>query len=30
MECEKTGIPLNEFIALSLEAMTGVAAEIGL
>ncbi|MDM8552305.1 HDIG domain-containing protein [Desulfobacterales bacterium HSG2] len=30
MECEKTGIPLNEFVALSLEAMSGIAKELGL
>ena len=30
MECEKVGIPLDEFVVLSLYAMTGVAAEIGL
>jgi len=30
MECEKVGIPLNEFVTLSLEAMKGIAEEIGL
>jgi uncharacterized protein len=30
MECEKIGIPLPEFASLSIEAMTGVADEIGL
>lgn len=30
MECEKAGIPLNEFVSLSLEAMKGVAEELGL
>jgi predicted hydrolase (HD superfamily) len=30
MECEKMGMPLNEFVALSLEAMAGIAEEIGL
>jgi putative nucleotidyltransferase with HDIG domain len=30
MECEKTGIPLEEFVEISLNAMKGVAAEIGL
>jgi putative nucleotidyltransferase with HDIG domain len=30
MECEKMGLPLNDFVALSLEAMTGVAHELGL
>ena len=30
MECEKMGLPLNEFVALSLEAMAGVADELGL
>lgn len=30
MECEKTGIPLDEFAALSVEAMRGVSNEIGL
>jgi uncharacterized protein len=30
MECEKTGIPLPDFAALSIEAMAGVADEIGL
>ncbi|MBW1835971.1 MAG: HDIG domain-containing protein [Deltaproteobacteria bacterium] len=29
-ECEKIGIPLNEFVALSLEAMKTIADEIGL
>ncbi len=30
MECEKIGIPLPEFAAMSIEAMAGVADEIGL
>ncbi|MBM4371049.1 MAG: HDIG domain-containing protein [Deltaproteobacteria bacterium] len=30
MKCEALGIPLPEFIELSLEAMRGVAADIGL
>ena len=30
MFCEKIGIPLDEFIVLSLEAMTSVADELGL
>jgi uncharacterized protein len=30
MECEKIGIPLPEFAALSLEAMKGVADQLGL
>jgi len=30
MECEKAGIPLDAFVALSLEAISGVAEEIGL
>jgi len=30
MECEKAGISLNEFVSLSLEAMTEIAEEIGL
>jgi len=30
MECEKAGIPLQEFIEISLDAMKGVTAEIGL
>lgn len=30
MECEKIGIPLNEFVMLSLGAMTEIADEIGL
>ncbi|MCP4105453.1 MAG: hypothetical protein GY749_07945 [Desulfobacteraceae bacterium] len=29
-ECEKIGIPLNEFVAVSLKAMSGIAEEIGL
>ena len=29
-ECERIGIPLDDFIALSLEAMQGVAADLGL
>ncbi len=30
MDCEKIGIPLDEFLALSVRAMRGVAAELGL
>ena len=30
LECEKTGIPLPEFAAMSIQAMAGVADEIGL
>jgi putative nucleotidyltransferase with HDIG domain len=30
MECEKAGMPLNEFVTLSLGAMSEVAGEIGL
>jgi putative nucleotidyltransferase with HDIG domain len=30
MECEKMGMPLNDFVAFSLEAMKGVAGELGL
>ncbi|MCX5785781.1 MAG: HDIG domain-containing protein [Elusimicrobia bacterium] len=30
MECEQIGIPLEEFAALSVEAMRGVATELGL
>ncbi len=30
LECEKIGIPLDEFIQLSVDAMRGVAGEIGL
>ena len=30
MECEKAGIPLPRFIELSLDAMRGVAGELGL
>jgi predicted hydrolase (HD superfamily) len=30
MECEKLNMPLNEFLDLSLDAMKGVADEIGL
>lgn len=30
MECEKLGIPLDEFAQLSLEAMQGIAGELGL
>jgi len=29
-ECEKIGIPLNEFVGISLEAMSGIAKDIGL
>jgi putative nucleotidyltransferase with HDIG domain len=30
MECEKIGIPLQEFVEISLDAMKGIAEEIGL
>lgn len=30
LECEKIGMPLNEFVALSLEAMGGIADQLGL
>ena len=30
MECETIGLPLEEFVQLSLDAMKGIAAEIGL
>ncbi|HDR14288.1 MAG TPA: HDIG domain-containing protein [Desulfobacteraceae bacterium] len=30
IECEKSGIPLDEFIVLSLEAMQGIDVELGL
>jgi putative nucleotidyltransferase with HDIG domain len=30
MECEKAGLPLQEFVEISLDAMKGVAEEIGL
>ena len=30
LECEKIGIPLDEFIQLSVDAMRGIAGEIGL
>jgi putative nucleotidyltransferase with HDIG domain len=30
MECEKIGIPLPDFAALSLEAMSGISDELGL
>jgi putative nucleotidyltransferase with HDIG domain len=30
MECEKTGIPLDEFIQLSVDAMREISGEIGL
>ena len=30
MECEKIGIPLPEFVEISLEAMKGIGEEIGL
>jgi len=30
MECEKLNMPLNDFLSLSLDAMKGVAGEIGL
>jgi predicted hydrolase (HD superfamily) len=30
MECEQIGIPLDQFAAISLEAMTGIADDLGL
>jgi predicted hydrolase (HD superfamily) len=30
MECENTGITLNEFVSLSLEAMKEIAEQLGL
>ncbi len=30
MECEKTGLELNEFVSISLSAMKGVADQLGL
>lgn len=30
MECEKIGLPLDEFISISIEAMSGIAEELGL
>ena len=30
MECEKIGIPLPEFVEISLVAMQGIADQIGL
>ena len=30
MECEKMGMPLNDFVAFSLEAMQEIAGELGL
>ncbi len=30
MECEKIGLPLDEFLALAIKAMQGIAHEIGL
>ncbi len=30
MECEEAGVPLDEFIELALEAMQGIASELGL
>jgi len=30
MECEKAGVPFNEFVNLSLDAMKGIAGELGL
>ena len=30
LECEKAGIPLDEFIVLSLKAMEGISEELGL
>jgi predicted hydrolase (HD superfamily) len=30
LECEKIGIPLEEFVELSLEAMRGISGQIGL
>jgi putative nucleotidyltransferase with HDIG domain len=29
-ECEKMGLPLNDFVVLSLQAMSGIAPELGL
>jgi predicted hydrolase (HD superfamily) len=30
MECEEIGVPLDEFIQLSVDAMREIAGEIGL
>jgi putative nucleotidyltransferase with HDIG domain len=30
LECEKAGIPLDEFIAVAIGAMTGISAQLGL
>jgi predicted hydrolase (HD superfamily) len=30
MECEMIGIPLQEFVEISLDAMKGIAEKIGL
>lgn len=30
MECEKIGLPLNDFVALSIDAMSGIADRLGL
>lgn len=30
MECEEIGIPLNEFVELSVDAMKGIAPQLGL
>jgi len=30
MECEDIGVPLEEFVQLSLEAMRGIATQLGL
>lgn len=30
MECEKTGLPLNEFVKISLDAMNEISDELGL
>jgi uncharacterized protein len=30
MECEKIGIPIDEFAAISIQAMTSIADQIGL
>jgi putative nucleotidyltransferase with HDIG domain len=30
LECEKAGIPLNEFVPLALEAMNGISEQLGL
>jgi predicted hydrolase (HD superfamily) len=30
LECEDIGLPLEEFVQLSLEAMKGIAAQLGL